>query len=265
MGIGKTLAYELCKQGAQVVLNSRNAARLSITFKEFMEQKFNVIPIVADVTRDAECKDLIKKTLEVYGKIDVLVNNAGMSMNENFENLLPEVFDKIIQSNIHGSAFPTLNALPYLKQSKGSIIFISSAAGMVGLPTASAYSAGKMALTALAQSLKVELTGTGVHVGIVHVGFTVNDNSKRVYNATGELIPVAERPRYLQQTQVQVARAIMNTIQKRKFKVVLSLVGKLNAVIGALMPWLVLHILQVSQKQIIGQSPSGREYKSRGE
>jgi short-subunit dehydrogenase len=107
-----------------------------------------------------------------------------------------------------------------------------------------------MALTALAQSLKVELAETGVHVGIVHVGFTQNDSNKRVLNAKGELIPVAERPAYLQQTQEQVAKSVLRTIEKRKFKVTLSLIGKINAFMARFFPGLVMLILKASQKRM---------------
>jgi len=250
MGIGKTIALELCKQGANVILNGRNADRLENTYQEFLKQGFSVLAVRADVTEPVECEMLVEKTLAAFGKIDVLINNAGLSMSERFENLHPEVFDAVVKSNIQGSAYPTLKALPSLKQTKGSVIFISSAAGMIGLPTASAYSAGKMALTAIAQSLKVELAETGVHVGIVHVGFTQNDSNKRVLNAKGELIPVAERPAFIQQTQQQVALAVLRTIKKRKFKVTLSFIGKINAFMARFFPGLVMQILKASQKRM---------------
>lgn len=250
MGIGKAIALELCKQGARVVLNGRNGERLEKTYQEFLQQGYSVIAVQADVTEPSACEELVQKTLKAFGQIDILVNNAGLSMNERFENLHPEVFDLVIKSNIQGSAYPTLTALPALKNTKGSVIFISSAAGMIGLPTASAYSAGKMALTAIAQSLKVELAETGVHIGIVHVGFTQNDDNKRVLNAKGELIPVAARPAYIQQTQQQVAQAVLRTIRKRKFKVILSAIGKVNAFMARFFPRIVLRILMASQKRL---------------
>jgi len=250
MGIGKAIALELCKQGAHVVLNGRNEVRLEKTRLEFLQNGYPVIAVRADVTRISECDELIQKTIEAFGRVDILITNAGISMSEHFENLDSKVFAQVIESNIHGSAFPALSALPAIKISRGSIVFISSAAGLVGLPTASAYSAGKMALTALAQSLKIELSNTGVHIGIVHVGFTKNDDDKRVLNAKGELIPVAPRPAYLQQTQEEVANAVLDLIRKRKFKSILSLVGKLNAIAIRFFPGLVLSIISFSRKKM---------------
>jgi len=250
MGIGKAIALELCRQGAHVVLNGRNAERLEATHQEFLQQRFSVIAVRADVTLPEECDMLVNETIKSFGRIDILINNAGIAISDRFEDYQPEVFDAVIRSNIHGSAYPTLKALPYIKETKGSVIFISSVAGMLGLPTASAYSAGKMALTAIAQSLKIEMHGTGVHIGIVHVGFTQNDDNKRLLNARGEKIKVAERPRYLQQTQQQVALSVLRTIEKRRFKVILTVIGKLNGLMSRLFPGTVMRIIMASQKRM---------------
>lgn len=250
MGIGKAIAIEFCKAGANVVLNGRNHERLEKAFQELKQQGYSVVAVAGDVTKSDTCKAIVQKAVDTFGGIDFLVTNAGVSMRERFENLQPEIFSQIIESNVSGSAVPALLALPHIKKSKGSIVFISSAAGMIGLPTASAYSAGKMALTALAQSMKIELADSGVHIGIVHVGFTKNDEEKRVLNAKGELIPVASRPAYLQQTQQQVAQAVLAVIRKRKFKVVLTFVGKLNAFIVRYFPNLVIRIVTSSYRKM---------------
>lgn len=250
MGIGKAIALELCKEGANVVLNGRNADRLEKTRHEFLQKGYRVTSIQGDVTKVSDCDSIVKAALDSFGHIDILITNASVSMRERFENLEPEIFARVIESNINGSAFPVHRALPHIKKTKGSIVFISSVAGMIGLPTGSAYSAGKMALTALAQSLKIELSSSGIHIGIVHVGFTQNDNDKRVLNASGELVPVAERPAYLQQTQEQVAKSVLSIIRKRKFKVILSVVGKLNALAMRLFPGLVIRIVSSSQKRM---------------
>lgn len=250
MGIGKATALELAAQGAKVVLNGRNAERLQKAFEELKAKGYDVIAIPCDITSAVDCEKLIRQTIETHGKLDILITNASISMREKFENLQPEVFSQIIHSNINGSAFPAWYALPHLKKTKGSITFISSAAGMIGMPTGSAYSAGKMALTALAQSMKIELDGSGVHVGIVHVGFTQNEDAKRVLNAKGELVPVAPRPPYLQQTREQVAKAILRSIKGRQFKTVLTIVGKLNAFMVRFFPGLVIRIIMYSQKRM---------------
>lgn len=250
MGIGKATALELCALGAKVVLNGRNPERLEKSFNEFKEKGYDVLAVSCDITHAQDCERLVNKTLEAYGKIDVLITNASVSMREKFEKLQPEIFAQIIHSNINGSAFPAWYALPHLKKTNGSITFISSAAGFMGMPTGSAYSAGKMALTALAQSMRIELSGSGVHVGIVHVGFTQNEEQKRVLNANGELVPVATRPAYLQQTREQVAKAVLRSIRRRDFKTVLTIVGKLNAFMSRFFPSLAIRIITYSQKRM---------------
>lgn len=243
MGIGKAIAFELCKLGAHVVLNGRAPDRLDKTYSEFSKQGFSVIAVQADVTQVQDCKMLIQTALHEFHRIDILINNAAISMNERFEHLKPEIFSEVIQSHILGSAFPSWVALPEIKKTRGSIVFISSLGAMIGLPTASAYSAGKMAITALAQSLKIEMSGTGVHIGIVYAGFTKNDKAKRTLNAQGELIPLSYRPSYLQQTQEHVAKAVLKLIQRRKFKITLSILGKVTEWATRFSPRLALTIL----------------------
>jgi short-subunit dehydrogenase len=250
MGIGKATALELCAQGAKVVLNGRNPERLEKAYAEFKEKGYDVIAVPCDITKISDCDTLINKTIEAYGKLDILITNASVSMRESFEKLQPEVFAEIVHSNINGSAFPAWKALPHIKKTKGSITFISSAAGLHGMPTGSAYSAGKMALTALAQSMRIELSGTGVHIGVVHVGFTQNEDQKRVLNAKGELVAVATRPAYLQQTREQVANAILKSIRKRNAKTILTIMGKVNAFMVRFFPSLVSRIIIYSQKRM---------------
>lgn len=249
-GIGKAIALQLCEQGAQVVLNGRNRERLEETYREFSEKGYRVMAIQADVTLASECEMLIRGAVEAFGKIDILIANAGISMQGDFEDLQPGVFARVIESNVYGSAFPVMKALPFIKQTKGSIIFISSIAGLIGLPSASAYSAGKMMLTALAQSLRAELADSGMHIGIVYVGFTRNDPQKRVLNARGTLIPVAMRPSYLQQTPEQVAGAVLRLIRKRKSGTVLSFTGKLTFIAARVFPSLVLRMIRLSRKKL---------------
>jgi NADP-dependent 3-hydroxy acid dehydrogenase YdfG len=123
MGIGKAIALELCKAGAKVVLNGRNAERLEKTHQEFLKQGYSVVAVQGDITKVSDCNSLIKKAIDSFGGIDILVTNAGISMRERFENLQPEIFSQIIESNINGSAFPALKALPFIKKTKGSIVF----------------------------------------------------------------------------------------------------------------------------------------------
>jgi len=229
MGIGKTLAGELCKRGASVMLNGRNTERLAGALDQLKAQGFHVDSCVADVTSYEDCVRLIDKVIDRFGKLDILVNNAGIVGYGSFESFDPEEFRKALDSNIYGAVYPTMAAIRFIRQSKGSIVFISSLAGLMGLPDYTTYSAGKMALTALCQSLRAEFKGTDVHFGIVYVGFTRNEEGKRFLSSDGSYIPVPQRKESLQWPREKVAQSIMKLIRKHKSRIILSPFGKLTA------------------------------------
>lgn len=249
-GIGKATAKELAKAGAAVMLNGRNEEKLKQTVASMQAEGYRVAYTVADVTTTEGSQKLVQATLDTFGRLDVLVNNASASMRAAFIEMQPTYFREVLDSNIYGTVNPTLAALPHILKNRGSIVCISSLAGLYGLPSASAYSAGKMALTAFVQSLRAELKDTGIHLGIVYVGFTQNDHGKRVLNAQGELVPVAHRPGNFQQSQEQVAREIYALILHRKKKVVLSLMGKLMQWMVKWAPVIVDKVLAQSMKKM---------------
>lgn len=248
IGIGKASALMLAQHGVKIVLNGRNEEKLNKARAEMMEKGYEVIAFKGDVTNPMDCERMIKTTIATFGKLDILINNAGISMRGNFETLDISVFENVYNTNILGAVYPTKYALPYIKKSKGSIIFISSVAAIRGLPSISVYCSAKMALTAIAESLKVELSGTGVHVGIVHVGFTQNESDKKTMNADGQLIPIEERSTKKAQTTEEVAKAIFKNIKKRKFKTIISFLGKMNAFTNKIIPRLADKILVKSMK-----------------
>ena len=112
--------------------------------------------------------------------------------------------------------YPTKAALPHLKKTQGHIIITGSIAGFMGLPEFSAYSGSKMALKALSQSLRIELAGTGVHVGLNYVGFVENDPEKTYLNTDGELEPLPVRSSFKRMSQEKVARIFLHGIEKRR-------------------------------------------------
>ncbi|MFT5821627.1 MAG: short-subunit dehydrogenase [Crocinitomix sp.] len=248
-GIGKATAIELCQQGAKIVLNGRNQMRLFKTRDELLAMGFEVIALQGDATSMADCEYVVEETIKAFGQLDFLVNNGSSTMNESFENIEPAIYMNVFCSNSLGAVLPTMAALPYLKQSKGSVLFISSLAGLHGMPTASAYSSGKMALTAFWQSLKIELSHTGIHVGICYLGFTENDAEKQMLTADGTLIPVPKRPAYLVKTQKQVAQLIAKSIHYRKSRRIISFVGKVSAFIFRFFPKLALLIMVKSRQR----------------
>lgn len=248
-GIGKATAIELCKRGATVILNGRSTDKLRKTELELLNKGYKVRGIQADITSLQDCERMINEIIKVFGQLDILINNGSLTMNESFEELNPDLFSKIHNSNSIGAVYPTKFALPFLKKSKGSVVFISSLAGLHSMPSASGYSMGKMALTALWQSLRIELSTTGIHFGICYVSFTENESSKRMIKADGSTIPVPKRPWFMLQSREKVSKKIISMVKHRRSKMTLSLLGKCIAFLFRYFPNLVINLIILSQKK----------------
>lgn len=248
-GIGKATAELFCKNGASVVLNGRNETKLKQTTNEFRALGYDVDYFAADITEYKECEALVAHAIKTFGTINVLVTNASVSMNARFDEMKPELFKKVLDSNVYGTAFPLFSCLDILKQTKGSVVFINSVAGLYGMPTASAYSAGKMALTAIHQSLKSELHNHGIHFGILYVGFTENNDDKKLLSAKGEWLPVPKRMSFLQQSQKKVASSVVKMVKRRTSLKTLSLAGKTTFFLARFFPRLFGALAILSQRK----------------
>jgi len=224
-GIGRATALALGQAGARVMVNGLHPQRLEQTCRQLEEAGCVVSACLADITRWEECERLIDTTLRTYGRLDLLITNASISMRAYFAEMEPEVFRQVMDSNVYGTVYPLKAALPHLILSRGSVTFISSISALNGMPSGSAYCAGKAAVTNLAHTLRLELDGTGVHVGVVHIGFTQNDPEKRVLDAQGQPVPIAYRPPRWQKSQAEVARIIVRHIQRRRRQTVISALG----------------------------------------
>ena len=243
-GIGRETARALCQQGACVVLNGLNPGKLEQTRREFQEQGHTVAAYLADVTDYDNCERLVDTAIQAFGQIDILITNASISMRAYFADMQPDVFRRVLDSNVYGTVFPLKAALPHLIQSRGSVTFISSISALNGMPSGSAYCAGKAAMSNLAHTLRLELYDTGVQFGVVHIGFTQNDADKRVLDAQGQAVPIAHRPPRWQKSQAQVAQIILRHILRRRQRTVISALGRLIALVHTHLPrigdWVVL-------------------------
>lgn len=216
MGIGKAVAAMLAKQGAKVVLNGRDQEKLSATTRELTEGGYTIESVQGDISNEHDCRRLIATTIERFGRIDILINNAGVSMRGEVQELSPALINTVFQINTIGPFMLSQMALPHLKKTKGSIVFVSSLAGLRGLPYLSAYSASKMALTALAESLRVEHLKDGIHIGLVYAGYTEIEKGKTTLNAEGKPVLLDERTGKLKHTIDEVAEKIVYHIEKSK-------------------------------------------------
>jgi short-subunit dehydrogenase len=248
-GIGKAIALELARNGAFIVLNGRNREKLDQAENEVRKIQNKVISVCCDVSTTEGGLMLINEAITEFKSINILVNNVGISMRGYFADLKPEVFKIIFDTNILGTVCPTIPAIRYLRQSKGSIIFISSVAGIRGLPITSAYCSSKMALRALAESIRIEEARNNLHVGLIYVGNTEIDPGKETIAADGTKMVLKSRKGKGVQSKESVARAVLKNISKRKFITVLTFKGKLNAFLQPLFPFFVEQLILRNMKR----------------
>ncbi|MDR2542472.1 MAG: SDR family oxidoreductase [Treponema sp.] len=242
-GIGKAIAIELAKQGVSIVLNGRNKERLKETEAIIQKIHPNVIAFCCDVSETDASNQLIQTAIDRFGKLDFLINNVGVSMRGALAELNPVVFQKVFESNVYGTVNPTIPAIPYLRKTKGSIVFISSLAGIRGLPGLSAYCSSKMALRAIAESIRIEEKKHDIHVGLILVGITEIEHNKETISADGSMKILNARDKSKVQTTEQVALATLKNIKKRTFITTLTGIGKLNKFMQARFPMLVEKII----------------------
>lgn len=243
MGIGKALAEKLAAQGAKVVLNSRGEAQLQEVCQTLTARGHAVLGIAADVAKLKDCQRIVEGAVQHFGRIDLLINNAGVNMRGRVEDTRPEALHLAMDVNYLGALYMTRLALPQLKANRGGVLFISSVAGIHGLPLHAVYSSAKMALRALAESLRAELYGTGVYVGIAYVGLTENEPGKTIYNGNGEKIPKEDVSFLGLQPISKVAEGIVQMIRQQKFLHTFTFIGKLNALLNRISPALVQYVL----------------------
>lgn len=192
-GIGREMAYQLSAEGAWLVLAARDEARLNAVAEKCRASGGRAIVVQTDVSQQDQCKQLIKSTIAEFGRIDTLINNAGFSMWALFEDLQSlEPLERIMQTNYFGSVYCTHYALPYLKQTRGRLVAVSSLTGKAGVPTRSGYAASKHAMVGFFDSLRVELMGSGVTVTIIYPDFVASETRLRALGADGQ--PLGRSP-----------------------------------------------------------------------
>jgi short-subunit dehydrogenase len=249
MGIGKELARQLSSDcGAKIVITGRTLDKLETVKKELNIADENILLHAGDVSNPESNAMMVQECLTKFGRIDVLINNAGLSAFGSLEKIETDVFKKVVDTNIYGSIFPTKSCIPALKNSKGSVMFISSIAGLTGLADYSAYSLSKMAVRAMAHALRIELNEAKVFVGINYVGFTENEKSKQTFTPSGELVEVPKRPAILTSTREKTAKKILLQIKRKKYSSNQSILGHIVMFQSKVFPKLTAWIMRSRYK-----------------
>ena len=240
-GIGRALALELATDAPNLVLAARNLERLESLAADCESLGATCLVLPTDVTDEAACRLLIEKTVERFGGLDVLVNNAGGSMWARLDELSDtSVLEHLMRLNYLSASWCTYYALPALKQSRGQVVAVASVAGLTGVPTRTGYSAAKHAMFGFFDSLRIELAGDGVGVTIIAPDFVLSEIHERAIGPDGQ--PMGESPLETRKgvmTSEECAARIYQAMVGRKRLLITSFRGKLGRLLRILAPSLI--------------------------
>ena len=237
-GIGRACALAFGRAGYQVAITGRDETRLVDTAQALAAAGIAHLTVRADVGDEAAAERAVQETVARFGGLDVLLNNAGISMRARFQDADLEVIKRLMQTNFFGTVFTTKFALPHLLASKGSIVGISSIAGYRGLPGRTGYSASKFAMNGFLEALRTELPDQGVNVLTAAPGFTASNIRQVALAADGSSQGESPRDEGAMMSSEAVADEILRAVRQRKRTLVLTGQGKLVVFLNKWLPGL---------------------------
>jgi len=240
-GIGYEMALQLADEGAWLTLAARRKEKLDALAEHCRARGGRALVVPMDVSDETQCKGLIERSVEEYGRIDALFNNAGITMWAKFEDMQTlDPFEQVMKVNYLGSLYCTYYALPYLKQSRGRIVAVSSLAGKAGVPLRTGYSASKFAMAGFFSGIRIERAPYGISVPLVYPDFVKTDTRLQAFGPDGKVLayrPLRKGKRML--TVEECSRKILFATAKRKRELILSTRGKFVGLLNIIFPKLV--------------------------
>jgi short-subunit dehydrogenase len=236
-GIGRALALELAKQRLSLVVAARNRERLEEVARECETAGSTCLAVPTDITDPRQCRALVDAAIARFGRLDVLINNAGSTMWSRFDALADlEVIEQVMRVNYFGAVYLTAAALPWLKQSQGRLVAVTSLAGLTGVPERTGYAASKHAMTGFFDSLRIELAGSGVSVTLIAPDFVVSEIHKRAIGPDGR--PLGKSPMQVARimSAEECARLAVRAIERRQRQLITSARGHLGRWLKLLAP-----------------------------
>lgn len=225
-GIGKALAADALVRGAKVAVCARNLEKLQQAFEGLPKE--NILLLAADVSKEEDCKSFVENILAKWGRVDVLINNAGITMRALFEDVNIAVIKELMDINFWGTAYCTKYALPSVLKNKGVVVGVSSIAGYRGLPGRTGYSASKFAMQGFLEALRTELLHTGVNIMWVSPGFTSSNIRNVARSASGGMQGETPLDEAKLMSSEECARIILNAVRDEKRSVVMTGQGRLT-------------------------------------
>lgn len=235
-GIGYALVYEFGSLGADIVMGARSGDKLAMIADDLQAKGIRSAYCATDVTREADCKKLINTAVERFGRIDILICNAGISMRALFDDVSLDVLGRLMDVNFWGTVYCTKYALPHIQASKGSIVGVSSVAGLHGLPGRTGYSASKFAMTGFLETIRIENLKKGVHVMIASPGFTASNVRFSALTADGSAQGESPRKEEKMMSAAEVAHRIARGIARRKRLLLMEFNGRATVLIKKFAP-----------------------------
>ena len=233
-GIGKALVAQFLALGAKVATCGRNENKLSLLAAEFPSS--NLFTAQVDVSKQDESEAFIKQVVDNWGRIDVLINNAGISMRALVSEVSVQTLQNVMDINFWGTVYCTKAALASIQQNKGVIVGVSSIAGYRGLPGRSGYSASKFALNGWLEALKTELYASGTHVMWVCPGFTTSNIRNAALDKNAKAQGESPMDEGAMMSSEQCATHIIHAIEKRSRSLVLTFTGKRTVFMNKFFP-----------------------------
>ena len=235
-GIGRAMVEALLGMGAKVATCGRNHDKLYHLQSEYPSAHLHTM--VADVSNENDCRRFMETTTKFFGGIDILINNAGISIRALLKDVSTETLRKVMEINYYGSVYCTKYALPSLIERKGTIVGVSSIAGYRGLPGRSGYSASKYALQGFLEAVRTELLGEGVHVMWVCPGFTTSNIRHAALDKNAEAHGDTPMDEGKLMSAEECAEHILRAIRKKKRTLVLTFTGKRTVFMNKFFPGL---------------------------
>jgi dehydrogenase/reductase SDR family protein 7B len=237
-GIGKALAREFGSHGSKILITGRNSEDLNAAVAELKQQGIEIFGFQSDVSREEDNNKMALAAIQRYGRIDMIINNAGITMRALFEEVEMDVVRKVMDINFFGVLYATRACLPEILKNKGSVIGISSIAGYRGLPARTGYSSSKFALNGFLEVLRTEMLHKGVHVLTACPGFTTSNIRKRALAKDGSAQGDSPRNEDDMMSAEECARHIYHATMNRKKILILTGQGKLAVFLNKWLPGL---------------------------
>jgi short-subunit dehydrogenase len=249
-GIGAALAQQMSRPGINLMLAARSGDKLQKVADQCKQLGANAMIQITDVSIQGDCIHLVERTITEFGGLDILINNAGVSMHAKFSEISDlTVFEKLFRINTMSAVWTSHAALPYLRQSKGQIVAISSLAGKTGIPERTTYCTSKFAMSGFFEALRIELVDSGVNVFTACPGVVATEIRRNGWNAQGQRAGVSGLKEEAAMSVTECAQLIAKGIAQRDRELIMTTKGKIGLKLKAFFPTLVDNMARAALKK----------------